>query len=180
MAATGRPSKYNEDMAINLVRHMEKGLSFESYGAVIHVAKETMNDWCRPFETDGVTPNPRYHEAFSAAKKEGEQRSMLLWERIGVHATLGIPFEYTDEAGTKHSATSFNPTIWIFNMKNRFGWRDRLDATSGDAPIENTGHQALKEIAEVLRDANKHLTPNDPARSPAEPTGDAGTGEAAS
>jgi len=50
---------------------------------------------------------------FSLAVKAGRQASEAWWTRLG-------------REGAK-AATGINPTVWIFNMKNRFGWRDKRE-----------------------------------------------------
>lgn len=56
------------------------------------------------------------HEEFSKAVKRAEQNSKGWWERLGRQATIG-------------EVEGFNPTSFIFNMKNRFkeDWKDRHD-----------------------------------------------------
>lgn len=170
MAELGAPTKYNDNLPSELVDHMSKGLSFESFASVAHVSKDTLYDWTDP-------KSPRFKPDFSDAKKEGVSRCLLFWERIGVHAALNLGMTYKDEFGNEHAVTTYNATIWIFNMKNRFGWRDKTDVTSDDKPMDNTGHDALKAIAEALKNANQNTPPNDPTRSTDQQTGDAGTGE---
>jgi hypothetical protein len=59
---------------------------------------------------------------FQRAEKERIALCEVWWERQGRRMT-------TDGQG--------NATVWIFNMKNRFGWRDKqeVDHTSSDASM---------------------------------------------
>ena len=49
---------------------------------------------------------------FNDAKRKG----LLFWEKIGT-------------AGATGKLDGFNATSWIFNMKNRAGWSDKVDTT---------------------------------------------------
>jgi len=165
-----RPSKYKDNFPNLLLDHMGKGFSFESFAALVGVTEETIHDWTRSKLADG-TDNPRYKAEFSESKKEGLIKARLFWERIGVNMTLGMPLTWIDDKGVEHKTEKYNVTAWIFNMKNRFGWRDRQDVTSGDAPVDYSGHDALKEIAEAIKNATRSNPPNDPT------AGGAGAGE---
>lgn len=98
----GRPSKYKKAFCDQLVEKMSEGWSIESFCADVGIAKDTFYNWVKE------------HPEFSDAKKRGEMASFQWWEEQ-VKNHLFIP----DRGG------SFNTTAWIFNMKNRFGWRDR-------------------------------------------------------
>lgn len=95
----GRPSKYRPEYCDQLIGHMKHGLSFESFGAVIGVNRDTLYEWAR------------VHQDFSDAKKRGTDETLLFWEKMGM-------------AGMTGKIKGFNSTVWIFSMKNRFGWRD--------------------------------------------------------
>lgn len=46
---------------------------------------------------------------------------------------IGLNFiERCGMAGMLGKIEKFNPTTWIFIMKNRAGWKDRIDTTSDD------------------------------------------------
>lgn len=98
--AFGRPSKYRDTYCDLLIAHMSQGLSFESFASTAQVNRDTLYSWCQ------------HHADFSDAKKRGEAVSLLFWERLGIDASQGrLP--------------GFSAAAWIFNMKNRFGWRDK-------------------------------------------------------
>lgn len=109
----GRPTKYRKSYCAALIAHMADGLSYESFAATIDVSRDTLYEW------------EKRHPQFSDAKKLGEDRSLLWWEQIGKAAMLGNDVKL--KTGQILSMRNFNPTIWIFSMKNRHGWRDRHD-----------------------------------------------------
>ena len=87
-----------------LIEHMRKGYSFESFGAVIDIADGNLYEWLK------------VHPEFQEAKKLAFTHSRLFWEKVGIEGLRKDP-----------DGSSLNTTLWIFNMKNRFGWRDQID-----------------------------------------------------
>lgn len=65
---------------------------------------------------------PNIYKKFENKINEAERVGRLFWEKTGMAGTLG-KIKY------------FNCAAWIFNMKNRYGWKDRIDHTSGDEKI---------------------------------------------
>tara|TARA_R110000787_G_C13060968_1_gene407761 strand:+ start:17 stop:400 length:384 start_codon:yes stop_codon:yes gene_type:complete len=102
----GRPTKYKPEYCQTLIDHMESGLSYECFAGVISVSKQTLYDW------EKVNPE------FIDAKKIGLGKAQLYWEKVG---NAGMYMGGKDNP--------FNSTIWIFNMKNRFNWRDKQETT---------------------------------------------------
>lgn len=98
----GQPTKYKDEYCEMLVEHMNKGLSFESFAGLIGVTKETIFNWLEK------------NKQFFDSKKKGEVRCRLFWERLGI-------------AGSSGKLKNFNCGTWIFNMKNRFAWKDRQE-----------------------------------------------------
>lgn len=96
---TGRPTKYRAEYCGMLVEHMKKGLSFESFGAIVNVCKDTLYEWAKR------------HTRFSDAKSLGEVHSRLFWEKMAINASLGL---------IPNSANS----VLIFALKNRLKWRN--------------------------------------------------------
>jgi hypothetical protein len=102
----GRPTKYKKEYCEMLVEHMKQGYSFESFGASpVCVDKVTLYRWVEK------------HAEFSNAKKRAETECLKFWEKIGIAGALG-------------KIQGFNAASFIFNMKNRFFWRDRLEPTT--------------------------------------------------
>ncbi len=79
---------------------MSRGFSFESFAGTKGISKKTLYNMAQA--------NP----SFLQAKEKGVEMSRHFWENIGIEAVQGrVPF--------------FNAATWIFNMKNRFSWRDK-------------------------------------------------------
>lgn len=103
----GRPSKYDPKLCKDLMEFMMEGLSFEAFAGKVGVHIDTLYEW---------TYN---HPEFSEAKKRGYALSLEFWEKLGRNATYGrIP--------------GFNAAVWIFTMKNRFGWKDKQEISAAD------------------------------------------------
>lgn len=83
---------------------MSQGFGFESYAAVIDVNSDTLYEWAK------------VHPEFSEAKKVAYDKSLRKFEQIGMAAMLG-------------KIKGFQASVWIFTMKNRFGWSDQPEST---------------------------------------------------
>lgn len=98
----GRPSKWKDEYCQMLISHMNQGFSFASFAGVISVSKECIYNW------------EKTKPSFSDASKKGEALSLLRNEQILMGIAIG--------------KVKGNVAAQIFIMKNRFGWRDKLDA----------------------------------------------------
>lgn len=114
----GRPSGYLPEYCEKLIEHMKEGYSFEAFGAICDASKETMYTWLEK------------HTEFLDAKKKGESYSRYEWEKIGkLGATGQIP--------------DFNSGAWIFNMKNRFKWTDKVEVDNKGASTVNINYSLV-------------------------------------
>ena len=102
-------SKYTGDAPQRLVKHMEEGFSFESFAGVMGCSRACIYKWI-----------DKYPE-FKEAREIGSVKSQLMWEKAGIDGLY---------QGGKDNP--FNATVWVFNMKNRFGWRDKQEMTGKD------------------------------------------------
>lgn len=110
----GRPTKYKPEFCDVVVKVGEEGETLVGMAEACDVSRETINEWMKA------------HPDFSDAVKRGLQKSQAWWERQGRLATFG-------------ATPGFNPTSYIFNMKNRFkdDWREKqdVDVTSNGGPL---------------------------------------------
>jgi hypothetical protein len=110
----GRPTKYKPEYAAMILEHLSGGLSVESFGGIVGVSRASIYQWEIDFPE------------FSDSIKAGREASYLFWERLGRAAGTGkIP--------------GFNAAVWIFTMKNRFGWRDKTE-------VEHSGSMTLEQL----------------------------------
>ncbi len=74
-----------------------------------------------------------YPEDFPAEKLEAAAREgLLVWEQLGLQ-------------GAKGEIAKFSATAWMFNMKNRAGWRDRQETRAETVTTDQTpGKQTVK------------------------------------
>lgn len=112
----GRPSKYEPEFCQRVIDFMAKGYSKEACAGELNIMKSTLYEW------------EKAHEDFSNALKQGVELSRLFWEDIALkHIT--------------HTAKGkqLNSTVWIFNMKNRFGWSDKKEIELGEKAAKSFG-----------------------------------------
>ena len=132
----GRPAGYKPEYCQILIDEMAKGLSFEAVAGVIDEPTSAMYRWVEMYP------------AFREAKEKAFRLNREFWERQGVDGLWQTP-----------DGKKLNNTIWIFNMKNRFGWRDNREVTTNStvtsvnvtaelAPKEKL--RKVKEIAKIL------------------------------
>jgi transposase len=102
MPRTGRPTKYKPEFCDRIVEMGKYGASKHEMAMELDISIDTFMEW------------QKENKDFSAAVKEAMQYSQAWWEQQGRIATFG-------------GVQGFNPTSYIFNMKNRFkeDWRDK-------------------------------------------------------
>jgi len=123
----GRPptslTSYKPEYCELLMKHMAEGYGFQCFGITLD-----------PLVHHGITEQwLKIYPEFAEAKKNGDNLCLRWWETLG-------------RAGAAGKLKNFNAATWIFNMKNRFLWRDRQDITSGDSPIRQVFKINGKEI----------------------------------
>lgn len=106
----GAPSKYKPEFEQLLIEHMSKGYSFESFQVIAGVCEDTLHDWVKK------------HPGWKEAKTKAFAACLLFWERLGIDHILNESQSFGEG---QSQSKSLNGSVWIFNMKNRFKWRDR-------------------------------------------------------
>lgn len=119
----GKPTKYRKEYCDLLVEHMKSGLSYESFAAIAKCCRETLYDW------------EKVHPEWKEAKRKAFHECQLFWEKAGLEGMF---------MGGRDNP--FNATVWIFNMKNRFNWGDRVhQEVKGELTLENLVSQSMKD-----------------------------------
>lgn len=131
--------KYKKEFCQQLITHLSKGKSFESFGGTAGVTRKCLYEWV-----------DKYPE-FAHAKEVGELKSLNHWEEAFEDARLGRVV--TGEG----KPVSFPQAAFIFMMKCRFGkfgYKDqpqdlviKTDLTDPDA-----AKKQLEDLKTMLRD----------------------------
>lgn len=98
-----RPSKYKEEYKQRVLELMKEGCSISEICLELDICRKTFYNWCEE------------NEEFLHTKKKGEDFSEGWWMKQGRTNLKNKEFSYTG---------------WYMNMKNRFGWTDRVDQTT--------------------------------------------------
>ncbi len=97
----GRPTKYSKELCKRLPGLFDGGQSVAEVCVELDISKDTFYKWVKRY--------PRFADAY----QKGLQRSEAWWSRLGRVGSAG--------------EVKIQPATWIFNMKNRFGWKDRVE-----------------------------------------------------
>lgn len=110
----GKPSLYKPEYCQMLIEHMKQGYSYETFAVDIGVHRDTLYEW------------EKVHPEYSDTKKRAVLASQKQWEEWGIKGLWNTSGQGTHE--------NLNTTLWIFNMKSRFKWRDDGKDAPGDPP----------------------------------------------
>lgn len=105
----GRPTKYKRKFCQIAYDLLSKGYSKEALAGNLGVSKQCLYEWVQA------------HKDFGDAVERGVSASQFFWEDLGMRGTQG-------------QIKGFNPTAWMFNMKNRFGWAEKTDTSINQSP----------------------------------------------
>lgn len=111
----GRPTNYLPEYCQMVIDHMEQGKSFWTFGATLY--RHTNGEVKAPASVlkDWLDKHPEFKEA----KAMGETLSQDWLEEAGLTAM-------------NQPSNQFNSTVWIFTMKNRCGWADKVEMSSNE------------------------------------------------
>jgi len=99
--AVGRPTKYSKALAEKLPAMFDNGESVVEVCVALDIHKDTFYEWVK------------LYPEFSDAYKKGLAKSEAWWTRLGRGGAMG--------------QVKIQPATWVFNMKNRFNWKDRIE-----------------------------------------------------
>lgn len=109
----GRPTKYSKAIAERLPSMFENGESVVEVCVALGITKQTFYRW--------VDEKPEFSDAY----EKGKEISEAWWTRLARGGSTG--------------QVKVQPATLIFNLKNRFGWKDRIET-------EHTGEFAGKLV----------------------------------
>ena len=128
MGKRGRPTKYNAKLCKLLPAMFASGESISEVCAELGITRETFGQ------------RKSLHLDFSDAVKRGLELSEAWWTKLGRRGATG--------------KAKIQPATWIFNMKNRFGWTDRVEqvasATVDAATADMTPEDRRQKISALL------------------------------
>ena len=97
----GRPTKYTKAMAAGLPDMFQNGESVVEVCVALGITKQTFYRWVDE------------REEFRDAYEKGKEVSEAWWTRLARGGSTG--------------QVRVQPATLIFNLKNRFGWKDRIE-----------------------------------------------------
>jgi hypothetical protein len=111
-----RELEYKPEYCQKLIEHMSTGLSYESFGGVVDVGRQTMYDWEKRF--------PEWLHA----KRVAFDKCQLWWEKTGLNGMFM-------SANSKDNP--FQGAIWNFNMSARFKWSQKTESSVTVSRLED-------------------------------------------
>ena len=103
-----------------LIEHMAKGFSYKSFAGLIGVGRTTLYDW----ESKDEKTNKPLHPEWGEAKEIATAKNLLYWETMGISMAAGMKKKKESAEDAYHAPS---PAVWIFNMVNRHGYRNRYE-----------------------------------------------------
>lgn len=100
-------NKYLKKYAEQLPSMFANGESVEEVCQELGISRRAFYDWVEK------------HSEFADAYEMGKQASHAWWLKLGRAGATG--------------KVDVQPTLWIFNMKNRLGWKDKVEVEQESA-----------------------------------------------
>jgi len=139
----GAPASYKPEFCDLLIDFMSKGYSVDAFAGHVNTTIHSVYRWLK---------HPELGD-FREAKKIGEAKQREFWEQAGRLGLMG-------------KIKGFNTSVWIFNMKNRYGWSDkRVDDETKEfesivIEMPSLNKQQIVNIG-AKTDEPKNVTPKD-------------------
>lgn len=120
----GRPTKYFPEYCYALIEYMELGYTYEAIAGLLNVGLKTLYQWEQAFPE------------FAQAKEIGHAKARFTLEGMGLKGMSG-------------QIEGFVTTVWVFHMKNRFGWRDQPE--EANSSVQDGYESKIKLAIEMMR-----------------------------
>ena len=129
---------------------MDEGYDFESFQARLYKelgewrARSTLFAWK---QKDHASYQADFAEAYEMAKS----CNLMFWEKQGIEGLYTVT-EISEDGKTKVIKSQVSTGVWALNMRNRHGWKDKIEVSGPDnqplvlgyalKPKENKGEGA--------------------------------------
>lgn len=121
--------KYSPEMDQVVIDEFSEGKSIVEICQSLGIARDTFYRWTDPDDEHS------YQEDFADAVEFGKTLSEAWWTAKGREYLV----EYKDSG-------KMNASLYIINMKNRFGWTDRQETTSTVSLNHSVDRETLSEF----------------------------------
>lgn len=111
----GRPTAYKPEYCQGIIDHCKKGGTFTEYAEEIGHHTSIFDDWSEKIPE------------FRLAKKKAKQAAENWMIKVGRMGMMGVKTP---------QMPNFQPAMWMFMMKARFGWREDNEPDTEDVEIE--------------------------------------------
>jgi len=128
-----RNASYSKTLCEKVVLLMMDGRSRYEVAAELGICTATLARW------------EREKEEFAEALHLGDEASRAWWEKIARENIL------------MDNSVKFNTSVWGFNMKNRFGWKDRCEFEDKRSVREQEIERKEEEIGDTNSNTAKIL-----------------------
>lgn len=115
-------SKYKDFYCDELIEHMSKGLSFETFANTIPISPRILREWRKE------------HPEFQEAYRIGHTKRLEMFEKLGLQMIAG--------------KSKGNASAWVFAMKAFFKHREN-DDNKVNVQVNNINEKSLSEVKEL-------------------------------
>lgn len=116
-------SKYKKEFAEELPQMFANGESVAEVCIQLGVTRRAFYDWVEKYPD------------FADAYQDGKMHAEAWWSKLGRAGAAG--------------KVDIQPTVWIFNMKNKFGWVDRIEQKTDHSSTDGTMSPSRIELVPV-------------------------------
>ena len=129
---TEMPNSGTHSWAKEIIEHYREGYSDAEVAAAMSITTRAFNEM--------LADNP----TFSKLVEFGRTLSLAWWE---------------SQSRKNINNKSFNTPLWVFTMKNKYGWADKIETTNSNENTDLSLDQLRSEINRKLKKLSKENMP---------------------
>lgn len=156
----GRPTKYRPEFCQDIVDHMRQGYSIETFPALLYdkyrlmLSKDSIYEWEEviPEFSDAIKAgralSQKYYEDIARSGMTGNLRRVTKETPIIVDSKAVLDKDGKPVTTKEFEPATFSAAAWIFTMKNRFHWKDKVEHSGEIHNPSPVGDALLKVMAD--------------------------------